>query len=62
MGADCVGVVQTDIKYIGFQLCNGKKTVRANTKKGEGLYTRPYESQSHMCESARGALVMCHFA
>ena len=45
MGADCAGVVQTDVKYVGFQLCNGEKTARADVKKGEGLYTRPYESQ-----------------
>lgn len=44
MGADCVGVVKTAIKYIGFQICNGEKTKRTVVKSREGVYTRPYES------------------
>ena len=44
MGADCVGVVETSIKYVGLRLCDGDKTKREDTKKGEGLYTRPYKS------------------
>ena len=44
MGADCVGVVKTAIKYFGFQICDGEKTKRTAVKSREGVYTRPYES------------------